>query len=86
MSPNVRIGAWRDKKCSPGRSGSRLRAERIDSMARLQSDAGAEYLTLNLDGTQRILEKTPQSLHERTTLLVGSKAEMELLHQFLGRA
>ena len=35
------------------------------------------------DGTQRILEKTPQSLHERTTLLVGSKAEMEMLHQFL---
>ncbi len=35
------------------------------------------------DGTQRILEKKPQSLHERTTLLVGSKVEMELLHQFL---
>jgi fructose-1,6-bisphosphatase I len=37
------------------------------------------------DGTQRILEKMPQSLHERTALLVGSRAEMELLHQFLGR-
>jgi fructose-1,6-bisphosphatase I len=35
------------------------------------------------DGTQRILEKKPQSLHERTTLLVGSKVEMEMLHQFL---
>jgi fructose-1,6-bisphosphatase I len=35
------------------------------------------------DGTQRILEKMPQSLHERTTLLVGSRAEMDLLHQFL---
>jgi fructose-1,6-bisphosphatase I len=35
------------------------------------------------DGKQRILEKKPQSLHERTTLLVGSKVEMELLHKFL---
>jgi len=35
------------------------------------------------DGTQRILEKKPQSLHERTTLVVGSKVEMEMLHQFL---
>jgi fructose-1,6-bisphosphatase I len=35
------------------------------------------------DGTQRILEKKPQSLHERTTFLVGSKVEMEMLHQFL---
>ncbi len=35
------------------------------------------------DGTQRILEKKPQSLHERTTLLVGGRAEMDLLHQFL---
>ena len=35
------------------------------------------------DGTQRILEKRPQSLHERTALMVGSKAEMEMLHQFL---
>jgi fructose-1,6-bisphosphatase I len=37
------------------------------------------------DGTQRILEKKPQSLHERTTLLVGSKSEMDLLHDFLHR-
>jgi fructose-1,6-bisphosphatase I len=35
------------------------------------------------DGTQRILQKKPQSLHERTTLLVGSRAEMDLLHQFV---
>ena len=35
------------------------------------------------DGSQRILDKTPQSLHERTTLLVGSRTEMDLLHQFL---
>src|SRR4029077_18986093 len=27
-----------------------------------------------IDGTQRILEKKPQSLHERTTLLVGGRA------------
>ena len=35
------------------------------------------------DGTQRILEKTPQSLHERTALSVGSRTEMDLLHEFL---
>ena len=35
------------------------------------------------DGTQRILEKQPQSLHERTALMVGSKTEMETLQQFL---
>jgi fructose-1,6-bisphosphatase I len=35
------------------------------------------------DGTQRILDKKPQSLHERTALVVGSKAEMQLLHEFL---
>jgi fructose-1,6-bisphosphatase I len=35
------------------------------------------------DGVQRILEKKPQSLHERTALMVGSKGEMELLSEFL---
>jgi fructose-1,6-bisphosphatase I len=35
------------------------------------------------DGSRRILEKTPESLHERTTLLVGSRTEMDLLHKFL---
>ena len=35
------------------------------------------------DGTQRILEKTPQSLHERTALSVGSRVEMDLLREFV---
>ena len=35
------------------------------------------------DGKQRILEKKPKSLHERTSLLVGSRAEMDLLDKFL---
>ena len=35
------------------------------------------------DGKQRIMEKKPTSLHERTCLCVGSKEEMELLHQFV---
>ena len=35
------------------------------------------------DGTQRILDKKPQSLHERTALLVGSREEMALLQQFV---
>lgn len=38
------------------------------------------------DGTQRILEKKPQSLHERTALMAGSKAEMEMLRRFLDAA
>lgn len=37
------------------------------------------------DGARRILEKKPESLHERTTLLVGSRAEMDLLHTFLNK-
>jgi fructose-1,6-bisphosphatase I len=35
------------------------------------------------DGTTRILEKQPKGLHERTTLLVGSREEMELLRSFV---
>jgi fructose-1,6-bisphosphatase I len=35
------------------------------------------------DGTQRILEKQPQSLHERTALMVGSKTEMEMLREYV---
>lgn len=35
------------------------------------------------DGKQRILEITPTSLHQRTTLLVGGKSDMELLMSML---
>ena len=35
------------------------------------------------DGNGRILEKQPQSLHERTALMVGGRSEMELLSDFL---
>lgn len=35
------------------------------------------------DGTQRILEKQPTSLHERTPLIVGSREEMEILRSFV---
>jgi fructose-1,6-bisphosphatase I len=35
------------------------------------------------DGKNRILEKKPTGLHERTPFLVGSREEMELLHKFL---
>lgn len=38
------------------------------------------------DGMMRIMEKTPTSLHERTPLFVGSKANMERLHQYLSEA
>ncbi len=48
-------------------------------IALLAEQAGGEAS----DGTQRILEKRPQSLHERTALIVGSKAEMQMLHEFL---
>src|SRR5206468_187329 len=35
------------------------------------------------DGTRRILELTPNSLHQRTPLIVGSKAEIELLRAMM---
>jgi fructose-1,6-bisphosphatase I len=35
------------------------------------------------DGVHRIMEKTPKSLHERTSLVVGSKEEVELLQRFI---
>jgi fructose-1,6-bisphosphatase I len=38
---------------------------------------------LATDGTRRILEVPPTSLHQRTPLLVGSRAEMELLGRML---
>ncbi|MBM3993481.1 MAG: class 1 fructose-bisphosphatase [Planctomycetes bacterium] len=38
------------------------------------------------DGTMRILDKTPHSLHERTALMVGSGAEMEALARFVSPA
>jgi fructose-1,6-bisphosphatase I len=36
------------------------------------------------DGQRRILDIPPSSLHQRTPLLVGSRAEMELLMKLLG--
>lgn len=35
------------------------------------------------DGKQRIVEKTPESLHERTPIFIGNKYEVELLEKFL---
>jgi len=37
------------------------------------------------DGNQRILEKVPQALHERTPLLIGSKEEVERVLSFWKR-
>ncbi len=34
------------------------------------------------DGRQRILEKVPKNLHERTALIIGSKAEVERIRSF----
>ncbi len=42
-----------------------------------------QAMGLATDGRDRILEKTPRSLHERTPFVVGSRAEMELLQTFL---
>ena len=36
------------------------------------------------DGKERILNKIPTSLHERTPLIIGSKLEVERVHEFLG--
>jgi len=40
---------------------------------------------LATDGTRRIVEIQPTSLHQRTPLLVGSKEEMETLQGFLAK-
>jgi len=37
------------------------------------------------DGKQRILEKTPTALHERTSLIIGSKSEVDHVLSFLHR-
>ena len=37
------------------------------------------------DGTMRILDKNPTSLHERTPLVIGSKGEVEKVHRALGK-
>lgn len=40
---------------------------------------------LATNGKNRILEIKPKSLHERTPLYVGSKIEIELIHNFLNK-
>ena len=37
------------------------------------------------DGTTRILDKQPGSLHERTPLIIGSKREVSQIMEFLKR-
>ena len=39
---------------------------------------------LATDGTQRILEKHPKAMHERTPLIIGSKEEVEKVLEFSG--
>jgi len=48
-------------------------------IAFLAEQAGGEAT----DGTQRIVEKIPTSLHERTPLFVGSKGEMARLRRYM---
>jgi fructose-1,6-bisphosphatase len=47
----------------------------VQLLAQLATQAG----DLPTDGKQPILDVRPTGLHQRTPLLVGSKAEMELL-------
>jgi fructose-1,6-bisphosphatase I len=51
-------------------------------MAFLAEQAGG----LATDGQGRILDIEPESLHQRTPLLVGGRSEMESLREFLGQA
>ena len=51
-------------------------------MAFLAEQAGG----LATDGAGRILDIKPESLHQRTPLLVGGRSEMESLMEFVGRA
>ncbi len=39
---------------------------------------------LATDGKQRILEKVPKAMHERTPLIIGSKGEVEKVLSFMG--
>ena len=48
-------------------------------MAFLAEQAGG----LALDGTRRILDIQPDSLHQRTSLIVGGEEEVELLHRMV---
>ena len=48
-------------------------------MAFLTEQAGG----LATDGENRILDKVPEDLHERTPLIIGSKQEVEIVQQFL---
>jgi fructose-1,6-bisphosphatase I len=38
---------------------------------------------LATDGKQRILDKQPKSMHQRTPLIIGSKQEVEKVLAFL---
>jgi len=38
---------------------------------------------LATDGKQRIMEKKPHAMHERTPLIIGSKQEVEKVLSFL---
>lgn len=51
-------------------------------IAFLAEQAGGEAT----DGTQRIMEKIPTSLHERTPLFVGSKDEMARLRRYMAES
>jgi len=50
-------------------------------MAFLAEQAGGSAT----DGEHRIMEKTPQHMHERTPLIIGSKSEVERVHDFLAK-
>jgi len=50
-------------------------------MAFLAEQAGG----MAIDGGRRILEIQPRSLHERVSLVVGSRQEVTLLGEFLAK-
>ena len=49
-------------------------------LAWIAEQAGGKALA----GTGRVLEIEPKSIHERTSLIVGSRVEVERLQQMLG--
>ena len=48
-------------------------------MAFLIEEAGG----MAIDGSQRVLGKTPKKVHERSPLYIGSKGEVEIIQDFL---
>jgi fructose-1,6-bisphosphatase I len=74
----VRGGVFLYPQTKKSPSGKLRLLYEANPLAFLAEQAGG----LATDGTQRILEKVPKSMHERTPLIIGSKKEVEKVLSF----